>query len=191
ERCVARVRRGDYLKSPFQLHDPLARWVDMVMNPDHLAALELARLVKVPAATYVDYFADGCVTLIRLKVVPGTPITEGPLREVQPKTCVVVGVVRDADVLIPDGDTRIEAGDRVLLMGPTAQAHAIRSLVTPNSGRIRNVLVAGGGRIAEALLGILLPKDRRALRITVVEKDGSRCRRRGEQRARGHVIRGG
>src|SRR5690606_22516898 len=116
--------------------------------------------------------------------------TAGPLREVRPETCVVVGVSRGADVLIPDGDTRIEAGDRVLLMGPTVRADAIRGLVTPNGGRIRNVIIAGGGRTAEALLRLLLPKDRRALRVTVVEKNESRCRRLAEAFPDALVIQG-
>lgn len=177
KRCVARVRNNDYLRDPFRPHPPFDASVDMVINPDQLAALELARLVETPSVTYVDYFADGRVTLIRLKVEPGAPITAGPLRDVRPRNCIVVGVVRNDDVLIPNGDTHIQAGDRVLLLGPAKQTDAIRGLASPNGRRIRNVLIAGGGRMGEALLQTLLSQNKRGLRIAVIERDPDRCHR--------------
>src|SRR5690606_18426798 len=174
-RCAARIRNPGYLAGPFQLHPPFASAVDLVVNPSQMAALELARLVEVPAVTYVDYFAGGRVTLIRLKAEPGAPITAGPLREVRPQNCVVAAVIRNGEVSIPDGGTHIQAGDRVLLLGPTARAAAIRSLASPQGGRIRNVLIAGGGHVGTALLRMLLPKGKRGVRVAVVEQDSGRC----------------
>lgn len=190
KRCVARVRNNDYLKGPFQPLSPFDASVDMVINPDQLAALELARLVETPSVTYVDYFSDGRVTLIRLKVEPGAPITAGPLRDIRPKDCIVVGLIRDDEVLIPNGDTHIQAGDRVLLLGPTRQADSMRALVSPNSRRIRNVLIAGGGHMGEAVLRILLSKYKRGLRIAVIEKNPDRCHRLARDFPEALVIQG-
>src|SRR5690606_507756 len=76
--CAARIRNRDYLSGIVPLRLDLPFNIDMVINPDHMAALEIVRLLKTPAATYVDEFGDGRITLVKLKVDRGAAITAGP-----------------------------------------------------------------------------------------------------------------
>ena len=49
-------------------------------------------------------------------VKEGVKLIDKPLRECQfPRNTLIGAVIREADVLIPRGDTRLKAGDRVVL----------------------------------------------------------------------------
>lgn len=173
--CAARVRNEDYLtgEDPAFTHRQLG--IDVVVNPERAAALEIARLLKTPTATQVDYFAGGRVSLVRLRVEQDAPITRGPLREVRPQRCVVAAVVRDEDILIPNGDTVIEAGDKIYLAGRTGNFAEIRSLVGSPVRPLREITIVGGGRIGFPLAQMLASGQRRGMEVKLIEKDPQRC----------------
>ncbi|MBN2384397.1 NAD-binding protein [bacterium] len=59
--------------------------------------------------------------LMEVLVLPSSPIVGVPLSEIRPKNWILAAIYRDEDVLIPHGDTVVQAGDRVLIVGnPTA-----------------------------------------------------------------------
>jgi trk system potassium uptake protein len=53
---------------------------------------------------------------IEFSVPPGAKVAERTLRELRlPRSCVVGAIIRNADVIAPRGDDRIEAGDHVVI----------------------------------------------------------------------------
>src|SRR5690606_21269199 len=111
--CAARIRQEEYLEAA---GDPAWRerfGLDELINPEQMAALEIARLLRMPTATYADTFAEGRIGLVRLQVEEDAPLTAGTLREVTRRHCVVAAVVREGELMVPDGDTRVLAGDHV------------------------------------------------------------------------------
>lgn len=173
--CAARVRNEDYLSGEDPSFTQRQLGIDVVVNPERTAALEIARLLKTPTATQIDYFAGGRVSLVRLKVEPDAPITRGALREVRPQRCVVAAVVRDEEILIPDGDTVIRPGDKIYIAGRTGSFPEIRSLVGSPARPLREITIVGGGRVGFPLAQILTRGQRRGVEIKLIEKDPDRC----------------
>jgi len=173
--CAARVRNSDYLAGddPAFTHQQLG--IDVVVNPEQAAALEIARLLKTPTATHVGYYAGGRVSLVRLKVEQDAPITRGPLRVVRPQHCNVAAVVRGDHIFIPDGNTTIQSGDKIYLVGRTGNFAAIRSLVGSPARPLREITIVGGGRIGFPLAQLLASGQRRGVEVKLIEKNPRRC----------------
>lgn len=179
--CAARIRQEEYLEAA---GDPAWRerfGLDELINPEQMAALEIARLLRMPTATYADTFAEGRIGLVRLQVEEDAPLTAGTLREVKPQHCVVAAVVREGELMVPDGDTRVLAGDHVYLVGRTGNFQDIRRLVGSPARNIREVVVLGGGKVGRPLVRTLVRDNGRGLRIKVIERDPAVCRRLADE----------
>ncbi|MBO8142755.1 MAG: Trk system potassium transporter TrkA [Firmicutes bacterium] len=173
--CAARVRNADYLSDDNPAFTHMRFGIDVVVNPERTAALEITRILKTPTATQVAYFAGGRVSLIGLKVDGGAPIVRGPLREIQPQRCVVAAVVRDDKILIPDGDTVVRPGDKIYLAGRTGNFAEIRALMGSSARSMRDVVIVGGGRIGLPLAQMLASGQRRGMEVKVIERSPERC----------------
>ena len=66
---IARVRAPQYSEEILMLKDELG--IDLVINPEKEAALEIAKLIKFPSVRSVDTFAKGKVDLVGFTVVEG------------------------------------------------------------------------------------------------------------------------
>lgn len=172
---VARLRNLEY----FDLNDDVFSnplfGIDVAINPDYLAALELMRLLKVPHALHVDFFCRGRVSLISLPVFEQAPLTAGPLRAIDTKGQLITAVVRDDSVIIPHGDTRLLPNDHAYFIGRTGSFGDLQALVGSPRTAIRDVVVVGGGSIGSPLVQMLAA--RKQYRVKVFEKRADRCER--------------
>lgn len=173
--CAARVRDPDYAVDGPDISCRLLG-IDVLIDSERTAAIEIARILKTPNATQVDYFANGRVSVIRVRVDEGAPVTRGPLKEIRPERCVIAVVVRGDDLFIPDGDTVIQPDDRMYIVTHTGQFAAIRELTGVDDRRpLREVAIVGGGRVGLALAQMLLKNRRRAPEVKIIERNYERC----------------
>lgn len=173
--CAARVRNPDYvIDSPEISYRRLG--IDVLINTEQTAAIEIARILKTPNATQVDYFANGRVSVIRVKVEEGAPVTRGPLRVIQPERCVIAAVVRGDDLFIPDGDTVVRPDDRIYIVSHTGNFSGIRELTGVYERRpLREVTIVGGGRVGLALAQMLSRSRRWGPEIKIIEINYDQC----------------
>lgn len=173
--CAARLRDPDY-----QVDDPDMSYrmlgIDVVIDVARTAATEIARILKTPNATQVDYFANGRASVVRVRVDEGAPVTRAPLRHLRPDRCVIALVVRGDELFIPDGDTIIQPDDRIFIVTQTGHFAPIRELTGATERRpLREVTIVGGGRIGMTLAQLLLRSRRRGMEIKIIERDYERC----------------
>src|SRR5690606_13045146 len=64
--CAARVRDPDYAVDGPDISCRLLG-IDVLIDSERTAAIEIARILKTPNATQVDYFANGRVSVIRVR----------------------------------------------------------------------------------------------------------------------------
>ena len=178
--CAGRIRNPDYTGTLPYTRSLRQLGVDVVINPDRLAALEMARLVRAPWTSYVDFFAGGRVVLAATRLAEGAPLARAPLRE-QGLPCLVVAAVREGRVFLPDGSTRLEPGDRVYLVGRAPQLAEFRALAGAPERTVREVTVIGGGKVGLPLAQLLLPATRRGMYLKLIERDPQRCAWLAEQ----------
>ena len=173
---VARVRNPDYAPVSLPMIGAYHNFgIDLYLNPEYLAAQEIYRLIEVPNATSVGYFADGKLSLISLKISENMAIAGKRIYELNLDKITVVAIIRQGDVLIPNGSTQLLLNDKVFVMGKTAGFHNLNPLMKLKTPRFKRIVIAGGGLITEYLVQELTTK-RNVPDIKVIEPSLERCR---------------
>jgi len=173
---VARVRNPDYAPDSLPFLGSYHNFgIDLFLNPEYLAAQEIYRLIEVPNATSVGYFADGKLSLISLKISENMAIAGKRIYELNLDKITVVAIIRQGNVLIPNGSTQLLMNDKVFVMGRTEGFHNLNPLMKLKNPRFKRIVIAGGGLITEFLVRELNAK-RNVPEIKVIEPSLERCR---------------
>jgi len=172
--CAGRIRNPDYTGSWPYTRSLRLLGVDVVIHPERLAAQEIVRLIRAPWASYVEFFVGGRVAVAAVRLAEDAPLTRGPLRELK-APCLVAACVREGELFIPDGSTRLEPGDRVYLVGRAGQLPELRVQAGAPGRTVRDVTLVGAGKVGFPLAQMLLPAVKRGLRVRVLDKDPQRC----------------
>ncbi len=148
--------------------------IDQVIRPGEQLAREIVRIVTVPQALDARVFADGRVVLLRYAVEEGAPITSAPLKKQRlPKGALLVMVRRGEKMIVPEGSTRIQAGDKVMAMGkPEAIEELTGSLLAHVVKQERLATIIGAGSVG---LSIARGLERAKWSIKLLEVDAARC----------------
>ena len=79
-KTVARVRKPEYDRNNKLSSNPALN-VDLLINPERVAAAEIAKIISVPEAVDVNYYAKGKITLLELRIEKGNPVVNCALKE--------------------------------------------------------------------------------------------------------------
>ena len=157
KQVVARVDNPLYIESHVLYETVLS--VDYVLSPDALAALEIAMYVENPGITATESFGRGLIQMRQI-MVGKTPTRNGKtLKDVLPPgTGALVGVItRNGESTIPHGDSVVEEGDQITLIGHREKLADVQQLFMSHESGPRKVAIMGGGKIglhlAQALEG--------------------------------------
>lgn len=170
---IARVRDPEYAHELSLLKEQLG--LDVVINPEYAAAEEIARTLSFSSAINVESFAKGRVRMIDLKVTPDMNIAGKSIRDIDRDTdsTVLIGViVRDGEVIVPNGNTVIETNDDIYIIGKPSSVYNFCKVYGKHPQRIRNVMILGGGRITYYLTKLL---GEMGIKTKIVEIDKDRC----------------
>ena len=176
---IARIRDVAYTEDLASLQQDLA--IDAVINPEYATALEISRLLRLPAAANVDTFFRGKVEMIGVRVREEDPIVGHPLSDLfgRASTLSILfsAAERKGEVIIPDGSFVPRPGDKLFVTGtPKDLSIYLRSLGR-DLPKVQSAFLIGGSRIAHYLSKMLLSMG---VRVTLVENDEEHCRRLSE-----------
>jgi trk system potassium uptake protein TrkA len=87
---------------------------------------------------------------------------------------LVCAVQRSEEVIIPSGDFRLRAGDRISITGEPAEITRLFRRLGMLKRKADRVLIVGGGRIAYYLASSLTGAG---TKVTILEQDEARCNR--------------
>jgi len=172
-KTVARIRDPEYAMELAMLKEEIG--LDMVINPEHAAAEEIALSLSFPAAIDVENFAKGRVKMIELKINDEMPVAGVRLKDLPNKnlqSALIGAVLRDDKVIIPKGDFQIKNDDIVYVLGNTSGLINFLKLCDVAQVKIRNVMVVGAGRIAYYLSQML---NDMGIRSKLIEIDREKC----------------
>jgi trk system potassium uptake protein TrkA len=185
--CVAQSH--GFLEMQGEQHDLAdSLGIDQVIRPGEQLAREVVRIVTVPEALDARVFADGRVFLLRYAVEEGAPITSAPLkRQKLPRGALLVMVRRGEKMIVPEGSTKIQAGDKVMAMGkPAAIEELVNSFVAHVIKQERRATIIGAGSVG---LAIARGLERAKWSIKLLEVDQARCDKVASE-VRGMVLHG-
>ncbi len=170
---IARVRNSAYAEQLYVLKSELG--LSMAINPEMLAAKEIYRLLQIPAFIKRDTFAEGKAEIVELGISADSPLNGLRLADMASKIRVrvlVCAVLRDDRVFIPDGSFVLREGDKIYVTAPASTLVELTHELKLRSKKSKNVLIVGGGRIAEYLVPMLIKSG---TSIKLIEIDHKRC----------------
>lgn len=170
---IARVRDPEYLSERGFIKDKLG--LSSIINPEYEAAAEINRLFCIPSAIEVDTFARGKVELLKMALPKGSPIAGNSIVSALGKLSgkmLICAVERDGEVVIPTGSFVLKEGDEISFITTHSDAEIFFKKAGLDVGRIKRVLIAGGGKISYYLINMLLEYG---FKVKVIEKDRDRC----------------
>lgn len=170
---IARIRNPEYRAQSYQMRDYFG--LNMVINPEETAAVEIARLLQFPGFSKIDLFAKGATEIAELKIKAESPLNHlvlNKLNSVVHSQVLVCAVQRDGVCIMPDGNFTLQEDDVIYVTASQADlARMLRHLGVLNK-KAKTALITGGGRISYYLSKEL---EKGGIAATVVEQDADRC----------------
>ncbi|MES9991746.1 MAG: Trk system potassium transporter TrkA [Candidatus Thiodiazotropha sp.] len=186
---IARVRAQGYLDYT-QLFEQSAVPVDVLISPERLVTDYILKLIEYPGALQVLDFADGRVRLVAVKAYHGGPLVGNALSALydhMPNVDArVAAIYREGEVIIPMGDTVIEAEDEVFFIAAAENIRSVMSELRKMEKPYKRIVVAGGGNIGRRLAADLEQK----YRVKLIETDKVRAREIAERLEMSIVLNG-
>jgi len=172
---IARVRNEDFL-TPGQSPNEEALGVDLLISPDWAMAEEILKLTQVSAAFDTVEFAQGQVLLLGYVVQENHPFIGRSLYDLGQqhgtRLYVMTAIIRAGQTIIPRGEDRIQAGDKIYLMVLKKDIARLERLFGFSSRLPSRVFIIGGGDIGYLVARQLEELD---IDIKIVEEDRERC----------------
>lgn len=121
--------------------------VDTMLCIDVLAAEAVARTIALPGAQDADTFADGQVEVAEFQIGEDTPVTDQTIAEADRyASTTFAAILRDDDILIPQGDTVIQSGDCLVIIGSLTGVSRFAEAVSSQSALDSDddIVIVGG-----------------------------------------------
>ena len=172
---VCRIRNSGYAEDSSIL-TPRQLGIDIVINPERVAAMEISKMLHFPDASEVEYFNQGRVMMLGVVVGVEAGITEIPLRKLPLKNeSIIVGISDPAGkFIVPSGDDIVHPGNKIYLLGSSRTLKDISSLLHHEKTLVTQVTILGGGLISQQLAR-LLEESKQSFDVKLIEKDEARC----------------
>lgn len=170
---IARIRDTDYLKQTQFLQDVFG--LSFIVNPEYECAKEMSRMLHFPGAIRVGTFSKGSAEMVEHRVTSGSRMEGVALKDMNRRFSakILVGVVKRGDeVIIPNGDFVVQAGDILQITGASSELMRFYVYTGEYKRPVRRVMIMGGGRIGVYLTRLLMESG---ISVTIVEADRSRC----------------
>lgn len=146
KRRIARVRNTS-------LSEALAKFgydqfkINEIINPELVAARAIQKIVQTPGASEVADFAGGKILLRAFDIPKSSTLCGskiGDLREEDfPWPFLIVSIIRNDKVIIPTGDTTIEAGDHIYVLLPAPSLGEFLMFVNPEVKLPKKIVIYG------------------------------------------------
>ncbi|MDR1753457.1 MAG: Trk system potassium transporter TrkA [Eubacterium sp.] len=187
--CIARVRNPSYAEQLVFMREELG--LSMMVNPEYQAAREISRLLKYPSAIDIETFGRGLIDMVEFKIIKGSALEDVSLKEIYNKISVrvlICAVQRDGEVYIPNGDFILRKGDKIHFTAVHSELLKFFHAVDSEKGRIKSVMIIGGGTIS-FYLAELLAADM-GMQVKIIEKNLERCIFLSDSLPKAHIIHG-
>ena len=172
-KVIARVRshiynnESDFLKTELGLA--------MVINPDYVAAQEIARILRSPSAISVETFGKGKVELLKYRLPEDSEIIGMSVKEVMMKyksDILFATIERGDKAYIAKGDFIFNARDIVSIISSLEGSQDFFKKIGSKNTSVKSALIVGSGEITHYLCSEI---KKSKMNIKVIESDMARC----------------
>lgn len=173
-RKIARVRSRQFGEADSILTaDDLK--IDLLINPEELAAQEVVRLIKLNAGNEIVGIADGQIQLLATEIADQSPLANKKLKDIAKEfnefPFRVVAIARGMSTIIPGGDQELLPHDQVFIMAANRHLPRLMELTDIQLHRQQKVMILGGGLVGMRVAELL----QKSVRVTLIENDETRA----------------
>ncbi|MDY0387353.1 MAG: Trk system potassium transporter TrkA [Methanolobus sp.] len=157
-KTVAMVSNPDYIDKPVTKRPQIG--IEVMICPELSLASEIARILAIPSAIDVEYFADGKVEMMEFVVPENHSFVNKHVQELHLANCCIVSALfRDSEVIIPHGDDIIKGNDRIVVIGKPDSMVEVRDMFGEKVGKRSKVMIIGGGIVGFYLAKLVAKSD--------------------------------
>ena len=170
---IARIRDPEYVEQAYEMRDAFG--LKLVVNPERMAASEIARLLKYPGFLQRETFAKAKVEIVELRLDPKSRLNNVQVKNLQTAVrcqVLICAVLRNGEAIMPDGEFTLRSGDRIFVTGDSENLHSLLRALGIITMPVNHVLVAGGSRISYYLAEEL---KKNSISVSIIENDEKKC----------------
>jgi len=150
KKTIARISNQEFM-SQKNLAILEEKGVDIVINPEHVAADEVIQLLRQTAATEIFDFSDGKLQLFLLKLENDAPVVNKTLNQLAQDYPYLdfraVAIHRNGHTIIPSGDEYFRENDLAYVITKPEGIELLLKLSGKQNFEINDIMIVGGGRI--------------------------------------------
>ncbi len=147
--------------------------IDMVIWPEQLLTQDIFRIILVPKAIDVVYFADGRAKLFEYRIDKDSVLKDCKVMDcLFPEDVLIVGITREGELFIPNGSTVIHEQDKVIFIGTGPGLDQLSANIFQTSNRTRTAVLIGGGSVGSMLASQL---EEAGIKVKIIEHNKERC----------------
>ncbi len=187
-RTVARVRNPVYNTETSYLRRELG--LALIINPELIAAAEIARRFQYPDTIQVDTFTRGRIELLHIKIEAGSPLIAmavGAIQQYFKCQALICAIQRNRKTIIPEFTTTLKEGDEIVISATPRDANKFFKRTGINRHPLKSAMIVGGGTIGFYLASRLTEIG---IRTKIIESDPERCDRLSDEITKATVING-
>ncbi len=185
---IARVRNPEYNTEIDFIREKLG--LSFVINPEMAAAREISRNLRFPSAIEVDSFVRSRVEILKFRLNEGTVLDGLRVSDLPNKIgaeVLICAVERGEEVIIPNGNTSLQAKDLISIVAGANEANRFFSEVGIETNAIKNVMIAGGSSVAFYLTRML---ENVGMHVKIIERNLERCELLSEMLPKTTIVHG-
>ena len=171
---IARVRDPEYVKQADFMRNRFG--IDRLMNPERALAKEITRVLKFPSAEKIYAFADGRAEIVEIRLPATSPFADKKLKELtvngKPLPVLISAVERDGEIIIPNGETTLKAGDILSVCAKHAEIYEFLKCQGMLKKKVQYVMILGADRMAYYLAENL---SKLGMRVKVISPNKEKC----------------
>ena len=172
-KVIARVRSHIYNNESEFLRTELG--LAMVINPDYVAAQEIARILRSPSAISVETFGKGKVELLKYRLPEDSAIIGMSVKEVMMKyksDILFATIERGDKAFIAKGDFIFNARDIVSIISSLEGSQDFFKKIGSKNQSVKSALIVGSGEITHYLCSEI---KKSKMNIKIIESSMARC----------------
>lgn len=182
---IARVRNPIYYQQIDLLKEDLR--LSMAVNPELAVAFEISRTILLPDTAKVETFMKGKVELVEFIVRERSHLEGMSLADIYQKyqiKILVCAVRRGDEIIIPDGDFKVQVGDRLHIVASHKYIEEFFRFIG-NKRKVKNVMICGGGKVGFYLAKQLLSLG---MQVKIIEINPQKCEELCEKLPKATII---
>lgn len=153
--------------------------IDQLICPEYLTSLAIAGVLRDPAIQAIEHFARGQLVMERVEVSERAEVLAKPLKSLGLPPGFRIGTVTQlGHTRVPDGETVLQPGDQVTLVGNTGVMEKVLPRFRSGALSARRVVILGGSAISVWLARAL---KSRAFKVRIYVQERPRAEELAEK----------